>query len=50
MGDLAARRATYDDVLAARADKIADIVDGLLHLSPRSSVPLAEGRARSVGI
>lgn len=31
----AARRATYEDVLAAPPHQVAEIVDGLLHLSPR---------------
>jgi Uma2 family endonuclease len=35
MVDPARRRATYEDVLAAPPDKIAEIVDGVLELSPR---------------
>ena len=35
------RRATYDDVLAAPAHQVAEIVDGELVLSPRPAVPHA---------
>jgi Uma2 family endonuclease len=42
MVDPAARRATYEDVLTAPAHKIAEIVDGALHLSPRPAMPHAE--------
>lgn len=35
----AVRRATYDDVLAAPPNQVAEIVDGVLHLSPRPSGP-----------
>ena len=31
----ATRRATYQDVLDAPAHRVAEIVDGALHLSPR---------------
>lgn len=42
MADPAARRATYADVLGAPPHVIAEIVDGVLHLSPRPAVPHAE--------
>jgi Uma2 family endonuclease len=35
------RRATYDDVLNAPEDKIAEIIDGVLYLSPRPAGPHA---------
>jgi Uma2 family endonuclease len=35
MVDPATRRATYEDVLRAPEHKVAEIVDGVLHLSPR---------------
>jgi Uma2 family endonuclease len=35
------RRATYDDVLAAPAHKVAEIIDGELFLSPRPAMPHA---------
>ncbi len=37
MGQPAKRRATYEDVLRAPSDKVAEIVDGDLVLSPRPS-------------
>jgi Uma2 family endonuclease len=33
------RRATYEDVLNAPEDKIAEIIDGVLYLSPRPAFP-----------
>jgi Uma2 family endonuclease len=39
-------RATYADVLAAPAHKVAELIDGVLHLSPRPASPHA--RASSV--
>jgi Uma2 family endonuclease len=33
------RRATYEDVLNAPEDKIAEIIDGVLYLSPRPALP-----------
>jgi hypothetical protein len=39
MTDPALRRANYEDVLAATADRIAEIVHGVLHLSPRPGGP-----------
>lgn len=41
MVDPARRRATYDEVLAAPAHKVAEIVDGGLHLHPRPALPHA---------
>lgn len=35
------RRATYEDVLAAPPDKVAEVVDGELHLNPRPGQPHA---------
>ena len=35
MGDPARRRATYDDVLAAPAHVVAELVDGVLYTNPR---------------
>jgi Uma2 family endonuclease len=42
MVDPATKRATYEDVLNAPEHKVAEIVDGVLHLSPRPAVPHAE--------
>lgn len=39
MTDPAIRRATYADVLAAPPHKIAEVIDGVLHLSPRPGGP-----------
>jgi Uma2 family endonuclease len=41
MGGPAKRRATYEDVLAAPPNKVAEIVDGELILSPRPAGPHA---------
>ena len=41
MGDPAPRQATYEDVLAAPAHQVAEIVAGELRLSPRPSGPHA---------
>lgn len=41
MADPAHRRATYEDVLAAPSDKVAEIVDGELRLFPRRALPQA---------
>jgi len=35
------RRATYDDVLSAPRDKVAEVIDGQLHLHPRPALPHA---------
>jgi Uma2 family endonuclease len=40
MGALPApRRATYEDVLAAPPDKVAEVLDGSLYLQPRPAMP-----------
>ena len=39
MNDPAVRLATYADVLAAPDDKIAEVIHGVLHLSPRPAGP-----------
>lgn len=41
MAEPAARRATYQDVLDAPAHKVAEIVGGVLHVSPRPGKPHA---------
>ena len=41
MGEPATQRATYADVLAAPAHRVAEVVDGVLHLSPRPGKPHA---------
>lgn len=41
MGDPARRRATYEDVLAAPSNKVAELIDGVLHLHPRPAKPHA---------
>jgi Uma2 family endonuclease len=41
MADVARRRATYQDVLDAPAHKVAEILDGELHLQPRPALPHA---------
>lgn len=40
MGD-GKKRATYDDVLAAPPEKVAEVIDGELHLFPRPAKPHA---------
>jgi Uma2 family endonuclease len=39
MGDPARRRATYDDVLAAPPNVVAEVVGGILHRQPRPALP-----------
>jgi Uma2 family endonuclease len=39
MADPARRRATYEDVLRAPRDRVAEIVDGELHVHPRPAGP-----------
>lgn len=39
MVDPAPRRATYQDVLDAPVDKVAELIDGVLHVSPRPAKP-----------
>lgn len=41
MPDVARRRATYEDVLAAPEHMVAEILDGELHLQPRPAIPHA---------
>lgn len=41
MAEPARRRATYDDVLAAPAGKVAEVVHGVLYLHPRPAKPHA---------
>jgi Uma2 family endonuclease len=41
MGDAAQRRATYEDVLAAPPNMVAEVIDGILHLQPRPGKPHA---------
>jgi Uma2 family endonuclease len=41
MADSAVRRATYQDVLDAPANKVAELVDGVLHVNPRPAKPHA---------
>ena len=41
MADPAGRRATYQGILEAPAHKVAEIVDGVLHVSPRRAKPHA---------
>ena len=41
MGEPRQKRATYQDVLDAPPNKVAEIVNGELHLSPRPAVPHA---------
>lgn len=40
------RRATYDDVLAAPAHVVAEVVYGVLHTQPRPAVPHARASSR----
>lgn len=41
MAEAARRRATYEDLLAAPADRVAEIIDGDLRLFPRPALPHA---------
>jgi Uma2 family endonuclease len=41
MVEPARRRATYDDVIAAPPDRVAEVLDGELYLSPRPAPPHA---------
>lgn len=41
MVDAARRRATYEDVLEAPADRVAQVINGRLHLHPRPALPHA---------
>ena len=49
MGDAAKRRATYEDVLAAPAHVIAEILNGVLHTQPRPAAPHARAATRLGG-
>ena len=40
------RIATYEDVLAAPPHKVAEVIDGELHLNPRPGGPHARGASR----
>jgi Uma2 family endonuclease len=42
MGDPAARRATYEDVLAAPEHVVAEVIDGVLSTQPRPASPHAQ--------
>ncbi len=41
MSEAAPRRATYDDVLASPPDVVAEVVQGVLHQTPRPALPHA---------
>jgi hypothetical protein len=47
MAEAARRRATYEDLLVAPADRVAEIIDGELRLFPRPA--LAHARAKRSG-
>jgi Uma2 family endonuclease len=49
MSDPAKRRATYQDVLAAPAHLIAEVVHGVLHTQPRPAVPHTRAATRLGG-
>jgi Uma2 family endonuclease len=49
MGDPAKRRATYDDVLAAPAHVVAEVVNGVLHTQPRPAPPHSLASSRLGG-
>lgn len=49
MADPAKRRATYEDVLAAPAHVVAEVVHGVLHTQPRPAVPHARATTRLGG-
>ncbi len=46
MGDSAKRRATYEDLLAASSDRVAEIIDGELVTQPRPASPHARAASR----
>jgi len=50
MSNAAKRRATYDDVLAAPAHMVAEVVDGVLHTQPRPALPHARAASRLGGV
>jgi Uma2 family endonuclease len=41
MADSAGRKATYQDVLDAPRDKVAEVIEGRLHVQPRPGMPHA---------
>lgn len=43
------RLATYDDVLSAPEHKVAEIIDGVLHTSPRPAFPYLASNAALIG-
>lgn len=49
MGDAAKRRATYEDVLAAPAHVVAEVVRGVLHTQPRPAMPHTRAATRLGG-
>lgn len=49
MADPGRKRATYDDVLAAPEHVVAEIVDGVLHTSPRPAFRHSRATTRAVG-
>ena len=49
MNDPANHVATYADVLAAPEDKIAEVIHGILHLSPRPGMPHATAGSAILG-
>jgi Uma2 family endonuclease len=46
MGDPAKRRATYEDLLAAPKNMVAEIINGVLHTQPRPASPHARAASR----
>jgi Uma2 family endonuclease len=48
MADLARRRATYEDVLAAPPHKVAEVIDGELYLNPRPGGPHARSGVKLI--
>jgi Uma2 family endonuclease len=46
MGDAAKRRATYEDLLAVPDGKVAEIIDGVLHVQPRPALRHARASTR----
>ena len=45
MAERTTRRATYQDVLDAPANQVAELVDGVLHVSPRPAKPQAQAKS-----
>jgi Uma2 family endonuclease len=46
MADAARKRATYQDVLDAPSNVVAEVIDGVLHTSPRPGIPHARASSR----